>query len=215
MWILSRPFSNSCTNFVLGVHWDQEIHTGIEWHVGYVSQLHYIFPTIMALCQEFEHCNQFYVKFSQVSHYTVIHYSFYSGLSKRKNTKLTEFSSFTWLSSWMISNTQANHYFPSHKHVTKPTIDSVGRSFVLRVNSLLPGSVWSWIVTDSNFIVWDGNKWVQFSRTWNCVRLVKALLKKMLFSFVIFHAAIAEANGWLSCRCPMARSHYLVIVRPL
>ncbi len=36
-------------------------------------------------------------------------------------------------SSWMTSNTQANHQFPSHKHVTKPTIDSGGRSFVLRV----------------------------------------------------------------------------------
>ena len=140
---------------------------------------------------EFEHCNQFYVKFSQVSHYTVIHYSFYSGLSKRKTTKLTEFSSFTWLSSWMISNTQANHYFPSHKHVTKPTIDSVGRSFVLRVNSLLPGSVWSRIVTDSNFIVWDGNKWVQFSRTWKLCEIGES---------------VAQENAFLFCNLPCCNS---------
>ena len=38
-----------------------------------------------------------------------------------------------------IPNTQANHHFPSHKHVTKPTVDSGGKSFVLRViTSLLP-----------------------------------------------------------------------------
>ena len=35
--------------------------------------------------------------------------------------------------SWMTSSTQANHQFPSHKHVTNPTIDSNGRSFLARV----------------------------------------------------------------------------------
>ena len=120
--------------------------------------------------------------------------------------------SFTWLSSWMISNRQAKHYFPSHKHATKPTINSGGRSFVLRVTSLLSGSVRSWMVTDSNFSVWDGNKWEQFSCTWNCARLVKASLMKMLFSFIIFHAAIAKVNRWQSCGCPikqLARNHII------
>ena len=54
MWILSRPFTDSCTNFILGLHWDQVIQTGIEWYVGYFSQLHYI----MAFFQGFEQHNQ-------------------------------------------------------------------------------------------------------------------------------------------------------------
>ena len=33
----------------------------------------------------------------------------------------------------MTSNTQASHHFPSHKHVTKPAMDSCGRSFLSRV----------------------------------------------------------------------------------
>ena len=55
---------------LLGLHWNQEIHTRIEWYVGFLSELHYVFPHDYGFVKESTisiHSNEYVEEFTLLS----------------------------------------------------------------------------------------------------------------------------------------------------